>query len=437
MPLGGQPGQITTDGAGRIFVPMRNQGRVLVFAPAREGNRLIGAFGVGQLQDPAGIGIDFRDYIYVSDAGLNQVVGFNPFYGGASFAERSGGPGTALGEFSSPGHITMDDEPRLYVSESGNGRVQVLRAARGGLNELYGYGFGVTDPGAWGPVSGVAFDTLRNVVVSSADPTETMRLHKVNGALLGTIGLPGHYSGPQGVVFDRLNRLLVADTGHHRVVLTDTVARGNAPLGAFGGHGSGAGAFSYPTSVAAAPGALVYVADWGNQRLVRLRYDDADRDGALDGDDNCPGVYNPDQGDIDYDRIGDACDPDIDGDGIPNASDRCPLVRPYVDKNKDGCPDPIGRATKVSVSSSSVSVSGRAHGGGLGVARVEVALVKRGTKRAVKPKYRRAKGTTRWRMKVSKRKLRRGNYTVRVRTVQRRSSFAVVTKRRKAVRVRR
>ncbi len=41
--------------------------------------------------------------------------------------------------------------------------------------------------------------------------------------------------------------------------------------------------------------------------------------------DNCPKVYNPKQNDMDLDGEGDACDPDIDGDGVPNLEDSCPF----------------------------------------------------------------------------------------------------------------
>ena len=71
--------------------------------------------------------------------------------------------------------------------------------------------------------------------------------------------------------------------------------------------------------------------------------------------DNCPDVYNSNQLDIDGDRelnlsiqitliliirtyiiipvLGDLCDDDIDGDGVLNAKDNCPLV-----SNKDQKP---------------------------------------------------------------------------------------------------
>jgi hypothetical protein len=57
---------------------------------------------------------------------------------------------------------------------------------------------------------------------------------------------------------------------------------------------------------------------------------DADVDGFCDpgktstlwvGTDNCPSNANPSQTDFDLDGTGDACDPDVDGDGVANGSD--------------------------------------------------------------------------------------------------------------------
>lgn len=87
--------------------------------------------------------------------------------------------------------------------------------------------------------------------------------------------------------------------------------------------------------------------------------DDSDGDGVVDAEDNCPTTYNPGQEDDDLNGIGDICDVDTDGDGVADVLDNCPLVHnpDQLDTNGDGEGDvcepnnhapvlkPIGRRT--------------------------------------------------------------------------------------------
>lgn len=422
------PGWIATDAAGRVYVPVRDSGQVRIYDNARGGNKLLMTIGAGQLQDPVSVAIDVRGYIFVADAAKNAIVSYSPYYWGAPYLGTSGSVGTALGQFNELRQIAVDFEPRIYAAEAGNGRVQSLDPSRGTLTPLWA--FGVTDPGAWGPVSGIAVDDKERFVATSASATDTPRLYGPNGAVITGIGSvgsgAGQFNAPLGVYFDPLERLLVADSGNNRVQLLSTVGAGLGYLGSYGTAGSGAGQFNAPNSVASAPGALAYVSDAGNNRIVRLRYDDSDHDGALDAADKCQGLSNPLQGDVDSDGLGDDCDPDIDGDGLPNGADGCPLIKPYTDLNKDGCQDPFSKISQILKKSSGVTLRGTATGGSLGVARVEVAVARTGSKLH----YKRAKGTTRWSLKLRRSALKSGKYRVYVRAVQRKSGFT--ERRRKA-----
>jgi hypothetical protein len=70
---------------------------------------------------------------------------------------------------------------------------------------------------------------------------------------------------------------------------------------------------------------------------------DTDRDGVFDIVDNCPFVKNRNQADRDGDGVGDVCDPDIDGDGVPNHLDAYPYNpnRWDLDSDGDGIPDAV------------------------------------------------------------------------------------------------
>jgi len=76
--------------------------------------------------------------------------------------------------------------------------------------------------------------------------------------------------------------------------------------------------------------------------IVRDNERDGDGDGVFDDVDNCPFISNPDQADFEGDGVGDACDSDTDGDGLPDDYELANGLNPRNSLDRDADPDDDG-----------------------------------------------------------------------------------------------
>jgi DNA-binding beta-propeller fold protein YncE len=338
-----QIGGIATDDAGRVYVADTAAGHIEVFDNGEAGNKFLGTIGDKILTAPTDVDVDLRNRIFVTDTARDKVVEFDTFNSGAKYMREWGGTGTQLGAMSAPRFVHTDVTGLAFDTEAGDVRVQWFAPKDKQMVAISA--FGTADPPTFNNPEGITLDeATRQIYVSNASPTDgAIRVYDHRGFYLGTlagsVSGPGQLNTPHGIAMDPLGRVVVADGGNNRLVAYNTFASGGQELDSYSGD------LSAPFDVAFAPGAWVYVSDTGSNTVKRLHYEDADLDGVLDSIDNCPGLANPDQEDMDRDGQGDACDPDADGDGVANAADKCPTLRGPAETN--GCPNTVAARRSV------------------------------------------------------------------------------------------
>jgi predicted membrane-bound mannosyltransferase/DNA-binding beta-propeller fold protein YncE len=181
-------------------------------------------------------------------------------------------PGMGPGEFTLPRNVAVGPDGRIYVADSGNHRIQVFDSE---ANFVTAWGSFGAEPGQFNDPWGLAVDEQ---FVYVAD-TWNHRIQKfsLNGALVGSYGFNGApvgedralglFYGPRDVMLLPGNRLLVSDTGNHRLQVMDR--EGNF-LDSVGQFGNFPGQFNEPVGLAAGLADSVYVVDTWNGRLQQL-----------------------------------------------------------------------------------------------------------------------------------------------------------------------
>jgi DNA-binding beta-propeller fold protein YncE len=207
-----------------------------------------------QFKNPYGIAVSSSDNrIYVADTGNHRIQVFdgNSNYNYIATIGTTGSAGTSNTQFNDPHCIAVSSKGNLiYVSDSGNHRIQIFEYVGNTSTNDYEYDYGY---------------------------------HYI--ATIGTTGSAGpsntQLNNPHGIAVSSIdNRIYVADTGNHRVQVfkyDDNTSTYNfittigIPYGIIKDIISVAGEsntrFNEPIGVAVSPTNRIYVADKGNRRV--------------------------------------------------------------------------------------------------------------------------------------------------------------------------
>ncbi len=300
-----------------VYVSDTGNHRVQVFSSSGAYVATIGQTGVpglgpDQLNQPARLAIGHDGRLYVADAGNHRVVAYDVTDPRAPREVQSfgtaGAPGSGDDAFDTPLGVYADGT-FLYVADSANRRVQVLRWRTGEHwrtldgDSIAGCGL----PGKhWGLVSDVTQDAGGNIYVATPD---NMRVEACDAAEMthrselsyGIAGVPyvtrgDLHNAPFGVAAAADGIVAVVEGEGQRVVARQAdggvawmagragVAGDLAGPGAGGTAGGTAGEamrFDRPAGAAYLPDGRLVVADAGNGRLVVL--DDLGRLDAIWG----------------------------------------------------------------------------------------------------------------------------------------------------------
>lgn len=267
--------------------------------------------GPGQFLEPNAIALDIADNVYVADTGNDRI---QKLKADGTFLREVGGFGWQDGQFNKPTGIAVGKGLELYVADSRNQRIQIFNLQLLFLGIIGGQG---TDGSPeFGELSRVRLTDADEVFVTDLDADQVIqidRFSRINRGYSGFAYDRGQLRRPMGIAVDgrdavyvcdrendrvvmfnrsgRLKRslgddvlvgprgvcvtpdkmLVVADTGHHRIVVFDT--KTGKVVGHLGGPDSGTGPMSFrsPSDVVYGKAGSLYVLDSGNNRIVQLK----------------------------------------------------------------------------------------------------------------------------------------------------------------------
>lgn len=183
--------------------------------------QIYGTFGDGQLLKPMAVTVA-NERIYISDTGNNRIQVFDPE---GKFLFRFGQVGQGEGQFHFPYGIAGDAAGKIYVADLYQGKVSVFSPDG---DFLHYFGDDEAQKAIDGP-GGIFITEDNQLLLTDINQSKILVFSIEEGKLLQEIGRfgrgVGEFHAPNGVAVDRQGQIWVVDTGNQRLQVFDAAGQ--------------------------------------------------------------------------------------------------------------------------------------------------------------------------------------------------------------------
>lgn len=270
-----RPKDLGLDADGNVYVSDIGNHRIQVFAPQGELLREWGSqgSGPGEFNEPWGVAVDGeRGFVYVADTWNHRIEKFdlegNLLTQWGFFADTAGQASGAESQFWGPRDVAVDGEGNVYVTDTGNKRIQKFDGDGNFLGQWGGAG---AAPGQFSEPVGIAVSNTTGDIFVADTWNQRIQRFDANFNPVAQWFVQGWDSesvvNKPYLALDDEGNVYATDPESYRVL---QFSNEGDLLAVWGDFGSGEAQLNLPTGIAADAEGRVWVADSENNRVLRF-----------------------------------------------------------------------------------------------------------------------------------------------------------------------